>query len=73
MEYIAQTGCNPLAARPPAKVTACCSAIPTSKKRSGNSSLNSVSPVPFVIAAVIAIKSEFSLASSTIASPKMLE
>ena len=35
-EYTANTGFKPAAASPAAKVTACPSAIPTSKKRSGN-------------------------------------
>ena len=41
-------------ARPAAKVTACCSAMPTSKVRSGNASPNRSSPVPDGMAAVIA-------------------
>jgi len=44
-----------------AKVTACCSAIPTSKVRFGNLSPNRLSPVPEGIAAVIAMmRSSFS-------------
>ena len=47
-------GLNPSHASPAAKVTACCSAIPTSKNLSGCSFENSFSPVPSGIAAVIA-------------------
>ncbi len=43
---MAQTGFMPSVASPLAKVTACCSAMPTSKKRSGNLSANRLSPVP---------------------------
>ena len=35
-EYTAKIGFSPAAASPAANVTACCSAIPTSKNRSGN-------------------------------------
>ena len=44
----------PSAAIPAAKVTACCSAIPTSKTCSGNEFAILSSPVPEGIAAVIA-------------------
>ena len=44
----------PLVARPAANVTACCSAIPTSKVRLGNSFSKMSNPVPEGIAAVIA-------------------
>src|SRR3954463_1955731 len=44
----------PSDAIPAAKVTACCSAIPTSKQRFGNFSPNKLRPVPDGIAAVIA-------------------
>ena len=47
-------GFIPSVAKPAAKVTACCSAIPTSKNRSGNFSENKSSPVPEGIAAVMA-------------------
>ncbi len=47
-------GLKPSAARPPQKVTACCSAMPTSKQRLGNSFSNRSSPVPDGIAAVTA-------------------
>src|SRR6266567_771921 len=51
----------PSEARPAAKVTACCSAMPTSKERLGNGSPNRLSPVPDGIAAVIAtMRSSFS-------------
>jgi hypothetical protein len=39
---------------PAAAVTACCSAIPTSKKRSGKASANGRRPVELGIAAVMA-------------------
>ena len=42
---------------PAAPVTACCSAMPTSKKRSGKRSWNGMSPVGPGIAAVIATSS----------------
>ena len=51
---MAQNGFIPSVASPAAKVTACCSAIPTSKVRSGNRFPNASSPVPDGIAAVIA-------------------
>jgi hypothetical protein len=47
-------GLKPSAASPAAKVTACCSAMPTSKARSGNTSAKRSSPVPDGIAAVMA-------------------
>src|SRR5207249_1363473 len=47
---MATTGRMPCAANPPAKVTACCSAMPTSYNRSGNSFSNAVRPVPSHIA-----------------------
>ena len=40
VEYRATTGRSPPRARPVAKVTACCSAMPTSKTRSGNAAAN---------------------------------
>ena len=49
-----RTACSLRSARPAAKVTACCSAMPTSKVRSGNSLPNRSSPVPDGIAAVMA-------------------
>src|SRR5438105_218129 len=48
------TGCMPAIARPAAKVTACCSQIPTSKKRSGNSLAKFKRPVDEAMAAVMA-------------------
>ncbi len=47
-------GISPPTARPAAKVTACSSAMPTSKNRSGKTFLNRFSPVPSGMAAVIA-------------------
>ena len=44
-------------AMPAAAVTACCSAMPTSKQRSGNRSLKGSSPVESGMAAVIATTS----------------
>ena len=44
----------PSLARPAAKVTACCSAMPTSKQRSGKRSANMSRPVPDGMAAVMA-------------------
>ena len=44
----------PSHAKPAAKVTACCSAIPTSNVLEGNFFINKSSPVPEGIAAVIA-------------------
>ena len=51
---MATIGIIPCVARPAAIVTACCSAIPTSKNLLGNKCLNSKRPVPDAIAAVIA-------------------
>ena len=53
-EYTANTGIFPAAASPAQKVTACSSAIPTSKNRSGNPFEKPQSPVPSHIAAVTA-------------------
>ena len=52
-EYTTTKGCMPPAASPAAKVTACCSAMPTSKNLPGKCFLNAVSPVPSGIAAQI--------------------
>lgn len=49
-----KTGSMPPVAKPEANVTACSSAMPTSKKRIGNRSANLVKPVPLFIAAVMA-------------------
>ena len=57
-------GFIPPAASPQAKVTACSSAIPTSKNRSGNIRRNRDSPVPSAIAAVMAAIFGSLLASS---------
>ena len=48
------TGSIPWLARPAAKVTACCSAMPTSKNRSGCVCAKNCRPVPYFIAAVMA-------------------
>ena len=61
----------PAAARPAENVVACCSAIPTSKYLSGNSSENAVRPTPSGIAAVIPTILSFSLASSHTFSEKI--
>ena len=52
----------PWDASPAANVTACCSAIPTSKNLFSNFSLNLLRPVPDGMAAVIAVI--FSLSSA---------
>ena len=57
-------------AMPAAAVTACCSAIPTSKQRSGNLSLNERRPVESGMAAVIATTFEFDSPAFTSASEK---
>ena len=51
---MAQNGLRPSVAKPAANVTACCSAIPTSKHRSGNLFWKKLRPVPPPIAAWIA-------------------
>ena len=61
-------GFEPSAASPPAKVTACCSAIPTSKQRFGKRSANRLRPVPEGMAAVIATIFSSSSASAISAS-----
>ena len=65
------TGCIPAIARPAAKVTACCSQMPTSKNRSGNSFAKFRSPVDEAIAAVIAQTSGRLAAELISASPNM--
>ena len=60
-------------ASPPAKVTACPSAIPTSKNLDLCLFLNSTSPVPEVIAAVIAQIRGSTSAISQIALPNSFE
>ena len=51
---MATTGFKPAAASPAAKVTACSSAMPTSKNRSGKLLWNRFKPVPTSMAAVTA-------------------
>ena len=51
---------------PPAKVTACSSAMPTSKNRSGNFLEKESNPVPFAMAAVMQAIFSFLFPSSTI-------
>ncbi len=65
---MAQNGCIPSVAMPAAKVTACCSAIPTSKVRSGKRLANRSSPVPDGIAAVTATIRRSAAASAISAS-----
>ena len=64
------TGCIPAIARPAANVTACCSQMPTSKNRSGNSLAKLSRPVEDAIAAVIAATSGRRVAALISASPK---
>ena len=54
VEYTATTGRNPAMAMPAAAVTACCSAIPTSMKRSGKRAWKGSRPVGPGMAAVMA-------------------
>ncbi len=61
---MAQTGLMPCVARPPAKVTACPSAMPTSKNRSGHRFWKIAVPVPDGMAAVMATRSGCSSASA---------
>ena len=51
---MATTGRRPWVASPAAKVTACCSAMPTSKQRSGKAFWKMLRPVPSSMAAVMA-------------------
>ena len=69
---MAATGLKPSNARPAVKVTACCSQIPTSKKRSGYKAANWLKPVPSGIAAVMATILSSSSASFTMVCPKIL-
>ena len=55
----------PAFASPAANSTACCSAMPTSKKRFGSSSQNGPSPVAVPMAAVIATIRTSSFANSS--------
>ena len=65
---MATTGRSPPMAMPAAPVTACCSAMPTSKKRSGKRASNGSRPVGPAIAAVIATTRSSASASLMIAS-----
>ena len=67
---MATTGLNDSQERPAANVRACCSAMPTSKYRSGNSVENCTSPDPSRIAGVIATNFGSILAISQSQSPK---
>ena len=62
VEYIATNGLKPSFAMADIEVTACCSAIATSQKRSGNSCMSASMPVPVGIAAVTPTMSLCSLA-----------
>ena len=64
------SGMSPAAASPAENVTPCSSAMPTSKKRSGNLLANDLSPVLSVIAAVTATTSGSWAAISSAVSPK---
>ena len=65
---MATTGRSPPIAMPAAPVTACCSAMPTSKKRSGKRSWNGMRPVGPGMAAVMATRSGRCSASLSTAS-----
>ena len=67
---MAANGFSPSLASPAQKVTACCSAMPTSNTRPGKCFSNSVSPVPPPIAACTATTRSSSRASATSASAK---
>ncbi len=67
---MATTGRNPSVASPAAKVTACCSAMPTSKNRSGYFRAKWEMPVPSGMAAVTATMRGSLAASSTKPWPK---
>ena len=54
-------------------VTACCSAMPTSKNLSGNASLKGSMPVPSLMAAVMTARSFSSLPMRHSVSPAMAE
>jgi hypothetical protein len=70
VEYTATTGRSPAMAIPAADVTACCSAIPTSWKRSGKRSLKGMSPVGPGMAAVMACTAGWRSPTSTMAEAK---
>jgi hypothetical protein len=64
---MAQTGLRPSVDMPAAKVTQCCSAMPTSKARSGKRSKTLSMPVPSGIAAVSATtRSSRSISSQSV-------
>ena len=71
VEYILQNGIIPCVAKPAAKVTACCSAIPTSKDRDGIFSIIIFNDDPEGIAGVMPMIFLFFFASSTIVSPNI--
>ena len=73
VEYTAKTGIMPPRARPAQNVTACSSAMPTSKKRLRYFSRKSVRPVPDSIAAVTAHSFSFTPAIVHIISPNACE
>ena len=66
-----QKGLNPSFANGPMEVTACCSAIATSQKRSGYFSIAAVMPVPVGIAAVTPTTFSSSSAKATNVSEKI--
>ncbi len=70
VEYTATTGRSPAMAMPAAEVASCCSAMPTSKKRSGKRAWNASSPVGPGMAAVSATMRESSSAAASSAREK---
>ena len=64
-----QNGTDPCVAIPAASVTACCSAMPTSKARSGICSIIYFKELPVGMAGVIPIIFWFFLANSTKVKP----
>ena len=69
---MAQKGFIPSVAMPAAKVTACCSAMPTSKQRRGNFFAKMSMPVPAGMAALTATTRSSASASATSALAKTL-
>src|SRR5690554_7588167 len=67
-----QKGTSPCVANPAEKVTACCSAIPTSKERSGIASIIILSEEPEGIAGVIPMIFSFFSANSKLYFQKIL-
>ena len=67
---MAQKGIIPWVAIPAASVTACCSAMPTSKVRLGNFSNINFKELPVSMAGVIPIIFSFCAANSTMVFPK---